>query len=173
MKIANGQKSFKNGNFQNSVFSLLRPKSEFFSLRSFAHSRGQIYSMLDSCPNSYCERKCWGRGNCIKVYPWGQIAKRHPHFKGRGVLGRFSLFDCFWWRRTSATRNFFQNGKMMFLAKVITLHTITLRAGTLIAISRKSTQKYIFFYIFRDKCLKLGGYVLGTKNKLSSDQILI
>ena len=54
--------------------------------------------------------------------------------------------------------------------QIAKIHIITLHAQTLIAIPRKSTLKSIFSYIFWDKCLKLGSYVLGTKTKLSSDQ---
>ena len=36
-----------------------------------------------------------------------------------GVLGRFSLFNFFLLRRMAVTRNFFRNGKILFLAKVI------------------------------------------------------
>ena len=39
-----------------------------------------------------------------------------------------------------------------------------------IVIPQKSSLKYMFSYIFSDKCLKLGSYVLGTKTKLSRDQ---
>ena len=41
---------------------------------------------------------------------------------------------------------------------------------TFITIPQNTTLKSIFSYIFWDKCLKFGRYVLGTKKKLSGDQ---
>ena len=54
----------------------------------------------------------WG---CL--YSWG-----HVQCLARGwgkIFGRFSRFDWFLWSRMPAIRNFSQNGKILFLAKVI------------------------------------------------------
>ena len=80
-----------------------------------------------------------GRGAVYKIIIQG----------GRGVLGRFSFFGCFLWRRMKA-RNFFQNGKILFLAKVIAflnhkVHTIILCTQTSITIPW--TKK--FFHLTR------------------------
>ena len=57
---------------------------------------------------------------------------------------------------------------MLLLAKVIEFSNRKntynyIGRATLMAIPQKSTLKSIFSYSFWDKCLKLGGYVLGTK----------
>ena len=69
-----------------------------------------------------------------------------------------------------ATRNFFQNGKMLFLTKVIAFS------------NRANTYNYIAFAhanfnrdspkinIFRDIYLKLGSFIQGANTKLSFDQ---
>ena len=66
-----------------------------------------------------------------------------------------------------ATRNFFQNEKILFIAKVIAFsnskigtYKITLRVQTLIAIPQKSPPTVL------RRPLKLVSHVLGTKTKL-------
>ena len=88
--------------------------------------------------------------------------------------GRFSLFDYFLWRKMSASRNFFLNGKIS-LAKVITFlnHENTHNYIACSNSNRDSPKINLKIHLLLrlwDKFLKLGNYVLGTKTKLSRDQ---
>ena len=122
------------------------------------------YQYIAPVQVSMLELVLLGRGSCL-------VSKG----AGEEVLGRFSFLDCFLWRRMSATMNVIQNGKILFLAKIIEFsnrgNTFNyMHVRTLIAIPRKSTLKSISSYIFWAKCLKLGSYVLGTKTKFSREQ---
>ena len=55
--------------------------------------------------------------------------------------------------------------------QILKIYTVTLRARTLIAISRKSTLKSISSYSFYGRPLKHGSHVLGTKAKFLINQI--
>ena len=60
------------------------------------------------------------------------------------------------------------NSKLYCFIQISKIHTITLRARTLIATPRKSSLKSISSYI--DRALKLCSFVLGTKTKRLCDQ---
>ena len=98
---------------------------------------------------------------------------------GKKTWAKIKFFCCFWQRGVSASRSFLTDQKILLLAEVIKFWNpentgnYSTRANFKRVFPKMDIfgiSKSIFSYIFWDKCLKLGSYVLGTKTKLSSDQ---
>ena len=85
--------------------------------------------------------------------------------------GRNMVFYCFWQKRVSATRYFLPDQKILFLSVVIGFWNLeNIGNYSTRANFKRDFPKLDIFgiqksisYSFGDKCLNLGGYVLGTK----------
>ena len=100
---------------------------------------------------------------------------RRPGGGLRPGKGRKRVLCCFWQRGVPVTRCFLPDQKILFLAKVIKfwnpekMGNYRTRANFKCVFPKMDIfgiSKSIFSYIFWDKCMKLGSYVLGTKTKV-------